>query len=226
VDPRADDRSSFGDDPQRGRHQGADRREDQRGVERLRWCGIRAARPDRAEPARKRRGRRVAGTGEGVDRAPLVERHLRDDVSGGAEPVEADPLGVPGRPQRAVADEAGTEERRRLLVGVLGRQREAEAVIGHGEFGESAIQLIAGEAGRSQRFSRPSDRTGRRRRSSRARGRRPIADGKPIDSTSLLDDDPTIWCPGTSAGLGSGSSPSTMWRSVRQTAQALTRMRS
>ena len=78
----------------------------------------RAAGPDRAEAARERRRRRVAGAGEGVDRAPLVERHLRDDVGGGAEPVKAEPLGVAGRPQRAIADEAGAEERRRLDVRV------------------------------------------------------------------------------------------------------------
>ncbi len=41
----------FGDDPQRGRHQGADRREDQRGVERLGRRRVGAAGPDRAELA-------------------------------------------------------------------------------------------------------------------------------------------------------------------------------
>ena len=36
---------------------------------------------------------------------------------------------------------------------------------------------------------------------------------------------PTIWWPGTSGSFGSGSSPSTTWRSVRQTPQADTRRR-
>jgi hypothetical protein len=43
-----------------------------------------------------------------------VPRNLDDDVRRGAESVEADPLGVAGEAQRAVADQAGAEERRDL----------------------------------------------------------------------------------------------------------------
>ena len=63
----------------------------------------------------------VARAREGEHAPPLVERHLGDDVRRGAEAVDAEPLGVAGQPQRAVADQAGAQERRRLDVVVAVR---------------------------------------------------------------------------------------------------------
>src|SRR5207247_10392400 len=65
----------------------------------------------------------------------------------GAEAVQAEPLGVPGRPQRAMADQAGAEERRRLLVGVALGNRKAEALVGDGVLGVAAVEVVAGEPG-------------------------------------------------------------------------------
>ena len=90
----------------------ADGREDDRGVERL---GRRSSEP----PAQSRRARGAKscacaspGAGEGEDPPALPAGDLRDDVRRGAEAVEAEPLGVAGQPQRAVADQAGAEQRR------------------------------------------------------------------------------------------------------------------
>src|SRR5262245_50474444 len=49
--------------------------------------------------------------------------------------------------------------------------------------------------------------------------RAPGSKRSPLPTTS-----PTIWCPGIRGSFGCGSSPSTMWRSVRQTPQARTRI--
>ena len=46
----------------------------------------------------------------------------------------------------AVAYEAGAEERRRLGVRVALRDREAEALVGDGELGVAAVDVVAGEA--------------------------------------------------------------------------------
>ena len=51
---------------------------------------VRAARPDRAERAREILRRRIALAGEGEHPPALPDRHLRQDVGGGAEAVEAE----------------------------------------------------------------------------------------------------------------------------------------
>src|SRR5690606_19600820 len=48
------------------------------------------------------------------------------------------------RTQAAIADEAGTEERRGLEVAVRVREGETEARIGNGELGVAAVQVVAG----------------------------------------------------------------------------------
>ena len=83
-----------------------------------------------AELARERLPLLVALAGEGEDPPALVDGDLAEDVGGGAEAVEADPLGVADQAQRPVADQPGAEQRRRLLVriGVRdGKQKRSSA---------------------------------------------------------------------------------------------------
>src|SRR5690606_24004656 len=115
--------------------------------ERLRRRGRRAARPARAEAARERLGPLVAVAGERIDAPPLPGRDLGEDVRGVAETVEAETLCIPGHRQRAVADQARAQQRRRLSIRVACRQREAEALVDHDELGVAAGALVAGELG-------------------------------------------------------------------------------
>jgi len=52
-----------------------------------------------------------------------VPGNLGDDVRRGAEAVEPEPLGIAREAERAVADQAGAEKRRRLQFVVLVRER-------------------------------------------------------------------------------------------------------
>ena len=58
----------------------------------------------------------VVGAREREHAAALVHGDLADDVRGGAEPVQAEPLAVAGEPQRAVADQPAAQQRRDLEV--------------------------------------------------------------------------------------------------------------
>ena len=49
-------------------------------------------------------------------------------------------------PQRPVADQPGTEQRRELAVGGAVGQREAEALVGDRQLGVAAVEVVAGEA--------------------------------------------------------------------------------
>ena len=113
-----------------------------------------AAGPVGAEAAGEGLALLVAGLGEGEDAPALVFRHLADDVRRGAEAVEAEALGVAGQAQRAVADQPGAEQRRRLQVGEALGYREAEALVGDGVLGVAAVDVVAGEAARCRRGSR------------------------------------------------------------------------
>ena len=99
---------------ERRRHELPRRGEHDRGVELLRRGPEGVSGPLRAERARELLRHGVLGTREGEDTPALVARHLADDVRRGAEPVEAEPLGVAGETERAIADQPGAEERRRL----------------------------------------------------------------------------------------------------------------
>ena len=106
------------------------------------------------------------------------------------------------------------------------RDGEAEALVGDGIFRVAAVDLIAGEA-RDRDTGSPA-RTGRTRTSPQVHPsqgtptRWPMAKrSTPWPSAVTV---PMISCPGTSGSLGSVSSPSTTCRSVRQTAQACTRI--
>ena len=72
---------------------------------------------------------------------------LRHEVPGGAEAVDAKPLGVPGGPERPVADQAGAEQGSGLNVGDLRRQGEAVALVRHGVLGVAPVEGVAREPG-------------------------------------------------------------------------------
>jgi hypothetical protein len=77
-----------------------------------------------------------------------VAGDLGDDVGGGAEAVEADPLGVARKAERAVADQPGAEERRRLEVVETVGNRQAVALVCDDPVRVAAVEVVAGEARR------------------------------------------------------------------------------
>ena len=107
----------------------------------------RVTRPGRAELEREALGLGVARPGEREYAPALVGGHLADDVGGGAEAVEADPLRIAAEPQRAIADQPRAQQRRRLQVGIALGDRKAVALVGDRVLGVAAVELIAGEAG-------------------------------------------------------------------------------
>src|SRR5205823_5898224 len=147
VDAAADDGAALAYGFERSRHEVADGSEDKRGVERFGGCFVRGSRPRCAKLARERLPCRVAAAGEGEDAAALVTGDLRDDVRGGAESVDAEVVGVAGEFEGAVPDEAGAEQRRGggVVVGV--GERIAGALVGDGELGVAAVDVVAREAG-------------------------------------------------------------------------------
>ncbi len=90
---------------------------------------------------------RVAAPGEGEDLAALMARDLGDDMGGGAEAVDADPLGFASDAQGAVADQPGAQQWRRRDIAERWVDREAIALVGDRQFGIPAVDLVAGKAG-------------------------------------------------------------------------------
>ena len=105
----------------------------------------RVAGPLGAERAGERLRLGVVGAGEGEHAPALVARHLADDVRGRPEAVEAEALGVPRQPQRPVPDQPRAQQRRGLEVGIVVRDREAEALVRHGQLGVAAVARVARE---------------------------------------------------------------------------------
>ena len=88
------------------------------------------ARPHRAQLAREA----PPGSPRVTHVAPpaRVARHLDHDVRRGAEAVQAEPRRPPQplhlrQPQRPIADQPGAQQRRRLHVGVVLRQRQTKS---------------------------------------------------------------------------------------------------
>src|SRR6185436_17577961 len=65
----------------------------------------------------------------------------------GAEAEQAEALGVPAHPQRPVADQAGTEQRRRLPRIRVRVERERVAGVGPHQLGIAAVARVAVELG-------------------------------------------------------------------------------
>ena len=89
----------------------------------------------------------VAWTREREDPSPLMPGHLRHDVRRGAEPVEPSGGRIARGGERAVADEPGAKQGRRVHGIVSGRHRQAVALVGHRQLGVAAVAVVAGEAG-------------------------------------------------------------------------------
>ena len=123
----------------------AHRREQDRGVERLRRRVVRPARPVDADRARERLTGMVARPGEGEHAPPLPATDLGDDVPSGAEAINADRPPVSGELERAPADQARAEQRRRRdRVEVLGKRKD-EVRVGDRMGREPAVPGVAGE---------------------------------------------------------------------------------
>jgi hypothetical protein len=63
-----------------------------------------------------------------------------------AEPIQAEPLRVARQPQRAVADQAGAQQRCGLETGVPVGERKAEALVGDRLLCVATVDRVAGEA--------------------------------------------------------------------------------
>ena len=133
----------------------------------------RSPRPRSRRAAREVLGPLIAGAGEGVHLAALMNGDLADHVRCRAEAVQAEAPRVAGEPQRAVADQPAAQQRRRLLVGQSVGQRQAVALVGDGQLGEAAVDVASGEArADAQVLAAAACSSGTCRRSSRATARR------------------------------------------------------
>ena len=114
-------------------------------VERLGRFVLRRSGPGRAQVAGA--ALMIFATGEGVDLAAPMPRHLNTDTRARAETVQAKPLtGLHvGQPQRPIADDPGAQQRRGLHVAEALRDRHAVG-FRHGHvFGIAAVDGVAGE---------------------------------------------------------------------------------
>lgn len=85
--------------------------------------------------------------GASFNHLPTVLAAPPADISRSAETVNADALRVARHAQRAIADQAGAQQRRRLDVAVLLRQVKAVAAVGNGALRETAVYRVAGKTG-------------------------------------------------------------------------------
>ena len=117
------------------------------GVERPRRGVVVAAGPGGAEPLGKLA--LALRPGEHGHRAAPVQRDLDREVRRGAEAVEPDPRARldPGDPQRPVADDARTQERRRLEIGERIGEREDVVAPGRDQLGVAPVGRPARELG-------------------------------------------------------------------------------
>ena len=150
---------------------------------------VESAGPFGAETTREILRHPVARPGECENPAALVAGDLRDDMSGGAETVDSDGAGVAGHAQRAIADQPGAHQRRRLDIAVDRVDRKAIALVGDGQLGITAIDLIPGEPGAVAQilataaaiFADPAG-------PAEPRHADPVADREAVDLRPLLDD--------------------------------------
>ena len=145
MDAAAHHASAFLHCTQGGRHERADRRENDGGIERFRRHLIGAAGPHRAERAREILRSFISGAGECVDTPPLPGGDLCQDVGGGAEAVETNRSGVTGHAIAAPADQPGAKQRSCFRGINVIWQRKAEPRIGQSVRRIAAIARIAGE---------------------------------------------------------------------------------
>ena len=167
--------------------------------------------------------------GQHVHAQPLSQRDLGGEVCAAAEPVDAEPAAGRHRRavQRAVADDAGAQQRRGLLVVDGVGQPIGERLVDHAGIGVAAVEVPAGEPRvLAEVLLRRCGRSGRCRRCRPARRRR---SGRPPrtarHSGPRASTTPTTSWPGTVSGRCGARSPSARCRSVRQTPQQRTATR-
>src|SRR5439155_23077936 len=88
----------------------------------------------------------VAGTGKHEQFASFVERNLRDQMRGVAEPINAEALPVARFAIRPITDQSGAKQRRDLNIIVTIRQMKTVSRVGDGELCITTINCVAGEA--------------------------------------------------------------------------------
>ena len=118
VDAAADDGAAFADGFKSLRHQVAYRRKDD---SRIKFFGrqfVRAAGPNRTEIESEFFCFFVCGPGESIDFPLLILCHLRDDVRGSAEAVNAEPLAVPRFNQTSVSDQTRAQKWRGFRIAI------------------------------------------------------------------------------------------------------------
>ena len=146
MDSGADHRPARCQQLQRTRHELARRRKDDRRIELHRCNLVGSSRPCGTQAPCELLGALVSGSRERVDVAPLVDGNLADHVGGRSEAEQAQRGGVAGEAQRAVADQAAAQQRRRLLGGEVVGKRQAEALVGDGQLRVAAVDVTPGEA--------------------------------------------------------------------------------
>jgi hypothetical protein len=148
--------------------------------------------PHRAEIAGEILAGDIARLGEGEHLPALEFRDLGDDVRRCAKTVNSDSFSFSGsfdgKPQGAIADQPGAQQRSRRDIVEFGRQREAIALVGGGQLGVAAVDLIAGEAGAVAEILSPAaaiiaDPAG----PAEPRHPHPLADREAVDRRALLD---------------------------------------
>ena len=145
VDAGADHAAAFAHRFQCRRHERADGREDDRAVERFGRRRVGGAGPAGAELAGEVLPGDIARPGERENVAALPAGHLRDDVSRGAEPVQAELPPFARDAQRTPPDQSGAQQRRGRDIVAVRRQRKDETRIGHHMRRIAAIAGVAGE---------------------------------------------------------------------------------
>jgi hypothetical protein len=111
-----------------------------------------------------------------------VQRHLGDQVRAATEAVDAQPPArrYGGCEQRPVADDAGAQQRRRLLVLDLLGQGVGEPLVDQARVGVATVDVPAGEGGRrAQVLVAPAAVRAGAVGAAEPRHTDPVADGKP-----------------------------------------------
>ena len=212
---------------ERERDELAGGRERHRRVERRR----RGARPPTPGPDRSHASRASSRwrclAREGVHLAAPVPRDLDGEVGRGPEAEEAEPSARrdSGEPQRAVADDARRRAEGPLRVaGNARRQRIRPARVGGEALRVAAVAVPTGESSRRGRGSRGPRRRTRSGRTSRpsSRRRRDRRREKPFTPAPTATIGPRGLVARARSEAAPDTSPSRMWRSVRQTPHAST----
>jgi hypothetical protein len=88
----------------------------------------------------------VARAGKRVDFPVLMARDLRNDMSCGTEAVNAQPFGITGFDQAAVADQSRAKKGRCLGVAIEIRDRKTKPLVDYRELRISTIEGVTGES--------------------------------------------------------------------------------